>query len=517
MRYSDVVTPGGGLDGLSGFHMKNAECSHSTHFPQWENGPTVLRAYPAVENGEILPMRYSEQAGQFTPWFVAVRMVKMCGVNDKFTCLTHVKGRPLGERGPIDYFASEIHKAVGKKSKNYRDYPQEWRDWTEGEKGKGAKLALPDRFGLVQGMLFENGKKKYMKEGRPDPLHPVLFCCPNSARYRIERLADTEVEGYNGHPEDWPNRFKIGDVISPEHGRPLQLYHVPASDENFARYGVKVMDHPIPIPAELIKAEWRLWEELLVFLNEEEQMELLLRSFPAPPLDFVFTGSKWEELLPDKVKGAHKAQQTAVPGWQQPGGQPQLVGYNPNGQPIYAVPGQVPGQPVLQPAQAGGQPAGQPGIHTAAHVTAVPQDQGFTPPPAPPQPETPLPDPRTGEPPNNQPAPAQHAVTTPGYTPPPPPAGFQPAQPAQPAAAENPYANLNFNVQTAGQQPQQAQTAPAQPPAPPPQQPAQPEQPPQTPQPSGDPNAAGGHFVNAMEDLRASQERARQRRETPNG
>jgi len=527
MRYRDVVTPGGGLDGLPGFHVKSPECPHSTHFLQWEDGPTVFRPYPPLEGGNVLPLRYSEQAGDFTPWLVAARMVKMLGVNDKFTCLAHVKNKPFSERGPVDYFVGEMHKAVGKKATNARDYPKEWEDWTKGGKGKGAKLGEVDRFGFMQGMLFENGKKKYVKEGRPDPLHPVLMCITKSARWQVEKQADAEVEGYSGHPEDWVNRFKLGDVISLEAGRPLNFYHVPRTDESNPRYGLRVMENPIPVSLDLVRNEWRDWEDLLVFLTEEEQIELLVRSFPPQPLDFVFTGSQWEDMLPGKVKGTYKSQQQTQP---QPG------------HPGFVQPYGQPGQPAVY-----GVPVGQPVTHAAPHAVAGhPQAGGI--PPAPPAgvagtdaqtaavPPVSAPNPGT-------PVPAQHPSQAQGYVPPPPPAGFQPAQPAAaPAApaAGDPYAGLSFGTQTAGQPTQQAQTAPAAtppapppqtppqpapteaaapPPAQPPQQPQQPQQPqPQQPQqPTGDPNASGGAFINAMEDLRASRERARQMRETPDG
>lgn len=526
MRYRDVITPGGGLDGLPGFHVKSEKYPHSTHFLKWEEGVTTFRAYPAVENGEILGIRYSEQPGDFTPWFVAVRMVKMFGVNDKFTCLTHVKGKPYSARGPIDYFADTMEKTVGKNAPNYRDFPQEWEGWMKSAKNKGAKISPASNFGLMQGMLFENGKKTYVKDGRPNPLHPIVLCLAKSAQWQLSKLGDAEVEGYRDNPEDWSRRFKLGDVVSPDVGRLLQFYTIPSSDESNARYGVRTLD-PVQISPELIKNEWCPWEQLLVFLSEEEQMELLLRSFPSPPLDFVFSGSTWEDLLPAKVKGAYKPNQQSAQGYQVPFDTHPVSAYQFYGQPQQAPAYMPPQQPVLAQAPAYAPPQQQPVLaqttaHMAPQQSQQPPQQQFQQPPQqppqqqfqqPPQQQFQQPPPQQFQQPLEPQAQQQMGAYVPpppppssrpevqvqqrvgDYVPPPPPPGYGAQQaPSQPQGS--PYANLSFGVTKQGQGAEfQPLRSPQQPPT----------------QPTGDPSAASGLYMNAMEDLRAAQASVRQR------
>ena len=101
MAYKDEVPSSGGLDGLPGFHMKKGNYPHQTYFLS-DDGRNLGRILPCIQNGVELPLRVNEDQSNFTDWIKAEKLVKMMGVNDRFTCLTRVKGKDRDYRGPIE-------------------------------------------------------------------------------------------------------------------------------------------------------------------------------------------------------------------------------------------------------------------------------------------------------------------------------------------------------------------------------------------------------------------------------
>jgi hypothetical protein len=359
--YRDYAPARSGLDGLSGFHVKNPSAPHSTQFLAWEKGATVFRPYPMIENGQELPWRISDEQSHFTLWMMAARMAKMMGVNDKFTCFTNIKGRDPRDLGPIDKFSDCLHRAIGK---NARSFPESWEMWVKGRPGQGAKIPRIDNYGLLQGMLFETAGKTFKgQDGRPRPLHPVLLCLSKSARIALQALCNDEVPGYQGPPEDYAKRFKCGDFLSSAGGRFLRFYHVPSSDNVRPHYGLEFLQ-ACPLPPGLVSKEWLPWEQLLTFLTEEEQLGLLVSHFPAEPLDYAFRDTQYADKLPAHVRGSYaRMQATQVA----PGYVPGM--YPPGYAPAPAAPAPAPVYPA----------APMPPPNPAAYVPHVPP---YVPPPA---------------------------------------------------------------------------------------------------------------------------------------
>jgi hypothetical protein len=392
--YRDYSPPTRGLDGLSGFNIKNPNCQHSTQFLGWEKGATLFRIYPMFEPGgsggvmRELPWRINEEQSNFTLWMVACRIAKMMGVNDKFTCITNVKGADPRDLGPIDRFSDTMIRAIDKSA---RSLPEEWERWVKGRAGQGAKIPRVENFGLVQGMLFESAGKVFKgQDGRPKPLHPALLCLSKSARIALQMACNAEVQGYAGNPEDYNGRFQCGDFLSCKGGRYVRFFHVPRAQNTNPHYGVEFLT-PCPLPEALVAREWTPWEKLLSFSTKEEQLGILVAHFPPEPLDYVFRDTEYREMLPRHVPGtfARMMATQVAPG-----------GYSPAGYPAAPPPGYAP----AAPPQGYVPPAGYP-------AAPVPPATGALPPP---------------------PAALPAAAA---YVPPAPPYGAPVAQPLAPAAS----------------------------------------------------------------------------------
>ena len=242
MAYKDEVPSSGGLDGLPGFHMKKGNYPHQTYFLS-DDGRNLGRILPCIQNGVELPLRVNEEQSNFTDWIKAEKLVKMMGVNDRFTCLTRVKGKDRDYRGPIESLIEAMKTAL---VANVRLFPVEWETWTLGTKdkngkytGQGMKIPRPDTFALVQCLLFETGGKEFKNvDGRPKPKFPVLWALSKSARASLQNVCNTQVPGFTGNPEDYNNRYTCGDLISCAHGRLVNFTMHKSTEKTFAGYDV---------------------------------------------------------------------------------------------------------------------------------------------------------------------------------------------------------------------------------------------------------------------------------------
>lgn len=425
MSYRDEIPAGGGLDGLPGFHIRKPGSRHTTQFLQWDKGHTVVRIMPAVENGQELPWRLSEAQDHFSHWIRGFRIAKMMGVNDKFTCITNVKGKEHTYQGPLDRFEQAFRSAVKAAP---RSFPKDWSDWLEGRKGQGAKLPRIETFGLVQGLLFESGGKRFLTEDKRNwkPIFPVLLCISKSARWALERLCNTEIPGYGGPREDYGARYACTDFLSSTAGKQLKFYHVPSQDNTRPHYAVEV-GAACPLPPGFVQQNVGKWDDLLLLLDEKEQMDLLVQHFPPAALDYVFRNTQYVDFLPRNIIGkydefmqqyvmlpdvglVHRSAlggqvQTSQPAGYAPVGQAPAPGYGPTGQApaqpgAYGVPSAAPavaaapapapapggwGAPAPAPAPAVAQAPAWGGAAPAAPAAAAPAPGGWgAPPPTPP-------------------------------------------------------------------------------------------------------------------------------------
>ncbi|MBV6343552.1 hypothetical protein HWQ67_18440, partial [Candidatus Magnetobacterium casensis] len=381
MAYNDDVPSGQGLDGLSGFHIKNSGFPHSTQFLNFSN-PTVFRIQPALNaQGEELPWRVGTGQGEFSDWIKGARIALKMGVNSRFTCFANVAGKPPRDLGPIDLFAVSVKKAV---ERNPKAFPDDWLDWIKYNQKSGQKIAVPEYFALVQGLLFEhNGKRFVDKQGRPEPKHPTILCLKTSARFRLQDLCNIEVPGYSGHPEDYDKRYPIGDCFSLNGGKLIKFVPVPDDRMTRAHYDIELMPHVVPLPVSVAR-EWTPWDQLLQFLTEEEQVGLLVNAFPPDVVDFALGRGQYSRYLPAEVRGAFdrgRIQQVQVSQPVYPQQQFQPPVYSPQPQQYQQLTPNY--MPQVQRAQPAPVPSVQPQQYQQLTPNYMPQVQGAQPAPVP--------------------------------------------------------------------------------------------------------------------------------------
>ncbi len=371
MAYKDDVPQTEGIGRYSGVFITNPGMPHVIQKPG-EKGKTVFRIYPEVQNGQEMPWRMSADPCDFSYWMFSERLVRMAGINDKFTCITAVKGQKREFQGPIDRFLTQMHNTI----KNApQTVPQEWLKWVKSYKEGGGGLPRTEMGGFLQGALVEEkGKKLIGGDGRSKPMHPVLLMLTRSAREGIEKQANTEVANYTGAPDDYSKRFASGDVCSLAGGRLLQLTFIESTKESFAHYQVNFLPQTWNLtPAkQMVVNEYKPWEKLIRYLTEQEQLDLLVQYFPPEAVDFVFGESNLADKL-GAVRGKWRAYLQARSGLQ-----PVMP------QQGYQHPPQQPQQPP-QPQQQYVPPQGQytpPSASTPAFAAPVPPPLS-TPPAAP--------------------------------------------------------------------------------------------------------------------------------------
>ena len=302
MGYKDEAPRQDGLERFSGVMITQVGCQHRTHVAAGQKGRSVFRIFPDMENGNILPQRLSADPFDFSSWIKQENAVRMAGVNDKFTCLTRVKGASRRDPSPIERFLQAMRKAL---TDTPTLFPEGWKHWIGKDK---AELPRVDQAGFLQGALLENaGKVCAGPDGRAQAQKPVLFLLTKTAREGLENLCNSEVPGYKGNPEDYTARFACGDLVSPAGGRPIVLTFVPDSSTTKTHYDVTVDARPVPFKVETVKKFWKPWNEIFYFMTEQEQIALLCKYYPAIAVDWVFGATPQAKYFPEGVRGAFAA------------------------------------------------------------------------------------------------------------------------------------------------------------------------------------------------------------------
>lgn len=390
--YRSTVPSTGGLERFAGFMLLKTGAPHQVFAPRGEKGRALFRILPEIREGAELPWRMTADPCDFSGWVKAEKMIRMAGANNKFSALCRVKGQDNRFAGPIQRFVDTLYRAFKEAPTSL---PPEWMRW----KDKSGALPGIEYIGLVQCMLFENGGyiNKDRVTGKYKPISPVVFILPKTGRMSLETLCNAEVEGYSGSAEDYNHRYKVVDPCGTKDGRLIQLVYYPGSGTSLSHYEAVVVQ-PCPIPLGMAQA-YKPWNDILNYLTEEEQMELLVNHFPPESVDFVFGQTKHAEMLPKNVRGKWMARvQVGNPyGQQYP--QQQMPYYPPQGIPPGMQFGPMPGAPGMMPGgmmPPGMMPPGMapmpPGMVPAAPAAPQSSMPAATPPP----PVTPRGAPSTG-------------------------------------------------------------------------------------------------------------------------
>ena len=320
--YLDSAVEKDGLERFSGVNLTNPGFPHQVHRPSGEKGKSVFRIYPYFENGEEKPLRLapedfrknSNQTGgvtcdnAFYPWMTAEKMVTQMGLNNKFTVLVTVRGKDFRFKSPIELFVSTITSSL----KNNPNAFPDWRTWTETKKGQRAVVPRIEVAGFVQCVLFENaGKAVKNSAGQNTALHPVIFILPKTARETLEKLCNLQNSDPNAKwaEEDFASRFVNNDLLSCANGKVLTTIYHPQDGVSLSNYTVEV-GQAYPLDPRMVANEFKPWDQLLHYCDEEEQMTLLVQAFPPEAIDFVFGSSAWADLLPANIRGRFNQSRT---------------------------------------------------------------------------------------------------------------------------------------------------------------------------------------------------------------
>jgi hypothetical protein len=362
------------LERFAGFLLLKTNVPHQVYAPRGEKGRALFRILPEIREGAELPWRMTADPCDFSGWIKAEKMIRMAGANNKFTALCRVKGQDNRYAGPIQRFVDTLYRAFKEAPTSL---PPEWARW----KDKSGALPGIEYVGLIQCMLFENGGYVHKDKvtGKYKPVSPVVYILPKTARMSLETLCNVEVDGYTGSADDYNQRYKVGDPCGTKDGRLMQLVYYPGSGTTLSHYEAAVVQ-PCPISPEMAKA-YKPWGDILNYLTEEEQMELLVNHFPPEAVDFVFGQTKLADMLPKNVRGKwmsrvqvgnpygqYPPQQQLPPGYYPPHGVPPGMQFGP-------APGMIPGMPPGMMPQA--MPA-MPQVMSAAPMPSMP---AATPPP----------------------------------------------------------------------------------------------------------------------------------------
>ncbi|TFH46595.1 MAG: hypothetical protein E4H01_09710 [Lysobacterales bacterium] len=294
--YRSSVPSTGGLERFPGFVLLKKGVAHQVFAPRGDKGRALFRILPEIREGAELPWRMTAESCDFSGWIKAEKVIRQAGANNKFTALIRVKDQDNRYAGPIQRFIDTLYRAFKEAPTSL---PPEWIRW----KDKLGALPGIEYVGLIQCMLFENGGYSHKDKvtGKYKPINPAVFILPKTARMSLETLCNAEVEGYTGSADDYGQRYKVGDPCGTKAGRLMQLVYYPGSGVSLAHYEAVVVQ-PCPIPIEMAQA-YRPWSDILNYLTEEEQMDLLVNHFPPEAVDFVFGQTKLAEMLPKSVRG----------------------------------------------------------------------------------------------------------------------------------------------------------------------------------------------------------------------
>lgn len=479
---NDTAQVKDGLERFGNVYVTKPGSRHTVEKPG-SKGSTIFRIYPFVDKSNpsapaIMPLRNTNtpQKGygdnELFASIIRLPVMDYAGVNGKFTAITSVFGQDLNFKGPLETFVKTMNsnlKATPQK------FPVEWRAWYkerskdgDDKMGDSSPIPFPDVRGFVQGELYANNGKTFKSKGTntPDPRKPVLLMLKHSATLALLAKANehrkTLVNGaiVDIKEGDFDQVFQFNRMVDPTYGYAMVFDYHKGGNGLLSHYEVNPEQDPhrrdaatgavvggcnvVAIdPVEVVN-NFTPWGELIHFMTEKEQVQLLLQHYPPAAVDFALRSSQFYDLVPAEAKGkwdeVAKQVLSGAP-WQ-----PQLAapGAAPGmGAPMPGIPGAP--APVQtqeeQPPASWGWPAAAPGHRYVKQPngqwTQEPVAAAPTPPPPPPVPQAPLPPP---PPPAAPPAPAAPAANWASQ--PPPPGAFLPPPPQGPALPPQPTMTL---------------------------------------------------------------------------
>ncbi len=188
-------------------------------------------------------------------------------------------------------------------------------------------LTMPERHGIVQGRLIHNKNNMDFEDmsyedGRsPGALHPVIMEFKKSLTKRLSSKKSKAWDKKSRANSDIEEELYVyNKVIDPKEGKNISLKSSREKNGNQS-YNIHKLDFKMgyeeEIDPEEVKEEWRPFrkpreiggvprEPLMNFTTVKEQMELFKDAFGPEVVDFCFSGTAYESVIPEDAKGAYK-------------------------------------------------------------------------------------------------------------------------------------------------------------------------------------------------------------------
>lgn len=312
--------------------------------PSWDNTNTTIRPLPALDPADptkFLPAKVDDPNGGdpvFSNWVRRYWVVRRFG--DPGISMIVADDATDPNDVAMACPASVLHRAI----KRACDRRQDQQGWSSLVNGQNALITKPKQCCFVQCFLFrwkgrlyiqnERGAGQPPRGARPDDA-VVVMMLPSSAYPALFRAMDQGKEPYeldptSIHPGGFVHIFERGTNPIRSKDAPAQqnVYDgrndgAEQGNSQFRSYDVKITPTldggPNDFPAslrgheKLVAAKLKPWDDLLVVRSNEEQLQIICRSFLActdmalrgiliSTLRYAFGDSSNAHLLPDEIR-----------------------------------------------------------------------------------------------------------------------------------------------------------------------------------------------------------------------
>lgn len=190
--------------------------------PSWsKSDPTVMRAFPCIENGSFHPTRYSDTA--YSRWFFECTVISSFGSPNKTWIAYDPEDRSYDIRTNPAYM---VHDLANQVSNGKVRGPQDWALAIKGGQGKSATVSKPDRAMIMRGAIYEyKGIPKQPIDGLAPNHQTVYMLLKKSAWMALVRELNVVKDGVVS-VDDPNSKFESGDVVSLKDGAYFVFFEI---------------------------------------------------------------------------------------------------------------------------------------------------------------------------------------------------------------------------------------------------------------------------------------------------
>lgn len=259
---------------------------------------TVFRVFPVPDDKSFLSYRNSADVDDFSDWMYVDYVARYVGSEQRITFIPRcIDQDPKTSEMLWDRLVRIIFNGI-----NSEEHP-EWGYLARQKGGMGAPLtgttmrqAKAKNHAFLQGVLLHHNGVSYYQQ----PKVNVVLMLPPSARMSLQELCNTEVPGYKGDPDDYSKRFQCGEWLDCATGKELVVqfksnaggdeagevnYDNAGSGNSQKPRGMQpntyevVLGNPSKIPPNMVNKLFKPWSNVIQYLNEQQQVELMCQAF----------------------------------------------------------------------------------------------------------------------------------------------------------------------------------------------------------------------------------------------